>query len=281
MDGTVGTAPAIFQDGQVGDASRATSSARRPAPRADSPLSPEFRATVLTQLAQRAQLGEDRVVLADELFEQLQPWLRGVIANLCRSSTATVRNDDLESQVMLAAFTACRACDWENALAWPALLRTKVATARAEVTRASAWASRRHARIRNAWQKSIDELTQELGRTPTPMEQLEALQKVAPPSSRTNWASEVLQLQAEPMSVDAFTEDVMPASPTEPSTAVTDADERLRIENWLRQQLPAPLAEQLTAWLSDAMDHDRPLPRALRSKLQPYLPSLLGLLDLG
>jgi hypothetical protein len=232
---------------------------------------------VLVDLAARVQAGEDPQVVADELFGVIEPWLRGVVVNLCRTNASTSRNDDLESQVMMAAYLACRTCDWDNVVTWPALLRKKVSTARAEVTRASAWAGRRHARLRNAWQREVDAEVQRIGRSLTDAEERTLLQSLAPKSSRTDWVSEVSQWKSEPVSVALFTEEIIRSTGGDPAHKVVEADEKAKIDAWLHAQLPPRLAADVAEWLEAAKDHDRALPRALRSRLQPYFPALLGL----
>jgi len=248
------------------------------AARADSPLSAEFRSTTLVEMAARVHNGADPQAVSDELFELIEPWLRGVIVNLCRTNTSNTRNDDLESQVMMAAYLACRACDWDNVVTWPALLRKKVSTARAEVTRSSAWAGRRHARLRTAWQREVDAEVQRLGRRLSEVEERDLLESLAPKSSRTDWVSEVSQWKNEPMSVALFTDEAIGSVSADPATKVADADERAKTEAWLHAQLPPHLAADVAAWLEAAKDHDRALPRALRNRLRPYFPALLGLM---
>lgn len=259
---------------------RATFRRHRPASGAVSPRHPEFVALVLQPLAARRAAGEDERRLADELFDAIHPWARSQARAQCAGLPSHADRSEVVSQVMRLAWEACLRIDWSRHESWPSLLERKVSHARIEAARAEDWLSRRERVHRRRFQHEVARQEQEHRRPLTPAEREQVARRVAPRSTRVDWAKALLAAR-HPSTVGEVpdaTDDIELDREVEARIVGEIRAQRLREWLVLLADQDQRLADDLSRWSVSADSSERMLPARLARRVEPYAPLLLGML---
>jgi hypothetical protein len=249
-------------------------------PAHQSPRHPDFVAVVLEPLAERHGRGEAADTLSVDLYTQLHPWAMAFANSLYNGLPAHADRNEVLSQVLQLTWDACRRIDWDRYQAWPAFLESKVRRARIEAARADDWVSRRERVRRRTFQSEVARREQLAQRALTESEKGELAAEIAPSTGRVDWTKTLLDAR-HPSTVAEVPEIVADSTLEDEVEQHEMAAIRARcVTRWLRMlaRENAGLARELTRW-SQSSDGARPLPTRLASRLQPYTPTLLAMLD--
>jgi hypothetical protein len=250
-------------------------------PAHQSPRHPDFVTVVLQPLAERRARGESENSLSVDLYTHLHPWAMAFANSLYNGLPAHADRNEVLSQVLQLTWDACRRIDWDRYPAWPAFLESKVRRALIEAARADDWVSRRERVRRRTFQSEVARREQVAQRALTETERSRLASEVAPSTGRVDWTKTLLDGR-HPSSVadvpDGAAETTLEDEVEEHEMQAIRAR---CLSRWLTMlaRENAGLARDLTRWSHSGNGADRQLPSRLASRLQPYTPALLAMLD--
>jgi hypothetical protein len=242
-----------------------------------SPFSAEWRSTVLHDLAQRAQAGEDPEVLRTELLELLWPWAQRLADREARKLPAGSDRDDTRSHVLSAVWQATCHIDWDRWDTWPALLLRRVRGARIDAARNDDSVSRRDRLVLNRIETEIAATERERGRSLTRNERDAVRARIMAGLSPRRRNALAGAITGPPVLVESFAT-TMADERWDPEARTIEADRATQLSSWLDHDVPPELRDHLLRWLAQDK-HGTAVPARLRSRLLPYLPSLLERVD--
>lgn len=218
--------------------------ARRRRPRG--PLDPSDAAaiaTALTELRARLARGESRSSVQTELLERLWTWVESVVERTVRRLPAHADSGEVRSQIAGAVWHCCGRFDVDDAERWVAGLRTRVRGAVIDAARRDDPLSRRDRRAVSE-QRATAAVTA-AGRGALELRDAHVL---------------------EDLSVDI-------------DRRLVDDDIRASVRDWICNDLPPDLGQQLLAWWRRTNGRS-PLPPTLAMRLEPFLFRLDDVLEL-
>lgn len=239
-----------------------------------SPFSKDWIETFVAPLAKRAGAGEDRNVLADELYHLLHPFLEQYASRKARGLPPTADRCELHSRVMEAALLVCRNLDFDRYESFGHLLRIRLRGATIEAARHDDWLSRRHRTMLVHFRRHVEQIEQVEGRTLSQRETEQVAHQVAPEGLHVKWAQELTR-QYAPTAWNEIYENTLQDHTGTPEDSVVHAERVRIVGNWLAS-LPEDLRNQAVAWANASLEHNRGAPRPLSRRLRPYVPDLMA-----
>src|SRR6478736_3149949 len=125
--------------------------------------------------AQKADIDIERATYEDNLVRQHLPLVQYVVSEVAHRVPSHVSRSDLVSAGMLGLAQAARSFDPERGIAFDRFASTRIRGALLDELRGRDWASRSVRARARGMQQATDELTNRLGRPPTPEEIATAL----------------------------------------------------------------------------------------------------------
>jgi hypothetical protein len=201
----------------------------------------------LATLAARTEAGEPLSGVRDELLLRLWPWALRHAERVAARTPSRADRAEVRSQILVAVWQACERFDPERWATWPALLRTRVAGARADAARRDDLLTRNDRQVLR-----------------------EAEADTGNPAVAANLAR-----NAEWATLDGWE---CPDERWEPQRVLTEAEQRSVVTHWVRNDLPAALAQRVESWSQRAAP-GASLPVGLVEGLLPYLSRLVSYVD--
>ncbi|QMU78390.1 hypothetical protein GXW83_24455 [Streptacidiphilus sp. PB12-B1b] len=236
------------------------------------PFDPCWIAEQLAPMAARAAAGEPSSLLSDQLFESIWPWALRTAERWARLVPPGADRDAVKSDVLWEVFQATRRIEWPRYQVWPALLKARMRGGFTAAGRTDDPLTRGQRRARNQYLKCTETRTHLLGRQLTSSELLSLAEALGARES-------VIPVMTGRSIVTSLQGDaVLQASLADPSdTPETTAIRSVTcqgVRSWIEQDLPRPLAHQLTTMLHGPSEKIR-LNARERGRLRAYLPALL------
>jgi hypothetical protein len=228
---------------------------------------------VLHGLAERAFDGEDQERLRSELLELLWPWAQRLADREARKLPGGSDQDDTRSHVLTAVWQATRQIDWDRWETWPALLLRRVRGARIDAARNDDVVSRRDRLVLNRIDTEVASTERERGSTLSAHERDEIRERTLAALTPRRRRALAGAITGPPVMVDSWASTITDDR-WDPEALTIEADRAASLGSWLRHDVPSDVREHLLEWLAQEK-HGTVVPARLRSRLLPYLPSLL------
>jgi hypothetical protein len=197
----------------------------------------------LARLAARTEAGEPLSAVRDELLRRLWPWALAHARRVAARTPPRADRAEVHSQVLVAVWQACERFEPDRWATWPALLRTRVAGARAD-------AARRDDLLTRGDRQALREAETDTGDRATAAR----LARNAEWSTLEDWDG--------------------PDDRWEPQRVLTEAEQRSVVTSWVHNDLPTPLARRVQSWSRRATP-GASMPAGLVEGLLPYLSRLV------
>ena len=240
-------------------------------------------------LAKRLEAGEDREAITEELFVKVLPWVLERVRRECSHLPTGADAQEIMSQMLTAAWRSASRYDPACPQSWPSALKQRLHGAWLEAYRTVDFVTRKHRTLHNLWRVAVEQEVNKLGRELTEQEKMEIALRVAPPTPAANWAytimyqtpppalggdvvgHEQVQFKAATEGDQASTTDDLAGMTNDPADTVCTSETAAGIDAWMTK-LPARLQRAVR----QALQENKPIPKAERAALGPWLPELMA-----
>ncbi len=242
------------------------------------PNTHDFIEYTIKPLADRMLAGEDREVVTNELFEAVLPWVQSQIRREQSHMPTGADAAEISSQMLTAAWRFATKFDPTCPQSWPTGLKRRLQGAWLEAYRSVDYITRKQRALNNVWRNAVEMEINQRGRELSHEEKMDIARQVAPPSRVTDWATTIVNNTPPPaLGGDAVDWEVAAGQTgehTDPCIRACDAQLAGQVQGWMTK-LPSDLQEKV----AEALRLNRPISKATRARLAPYIPELLGYLD--